>query len=90
MISWLKRRLVAWLERRQQRAIERLRQEGRRLKEEVLRQSGQDQIALSPEERRLLPEKAKGIDREVLKRFSLFDMDEPDLPPPSPTSSESR
>jgi len=90
MISRLKRRLVAWLERCQQREIERLYKEGCRLKEEVLRQTGQDRIVLSPEERRRLSEKAKGIDREVLKRISLFDVEELDLPPPSPTSPESQ
>jgi hypothetical protein len=90
MISWLKRRLVAWLERCLQREIERRHREGCRLKAEVLRQTGQDRIVLSPEERRRLSEKAKGIDREVLKRISLLDIEELDLPPPSPTSPESR
>lgn len=39
---------------------------------------------------RLLSEKAKGIDREVLKRISLFDIAELDLPSPNASLAESR
>ena len=59
MISWLKRRLVGWLEGCQQHEIERLHEEGCRLKEEVLRLTGQDRIVLSSEERRLLAAAAR-------------------------------
>jgi hypothetical protein len=90
MFTWLKRRLVAWAERCQQREIERLHEEGCRLKEEVLRRTGQDRIVLSPEQRRRLAEKAKGIDPENLKRISLFDLDDLDLPSPNARSTESR
>ena len=37
MFTWMKRRLVAWVERYQQREIHRLREEGCRLKEELLK-----------------------------------------------------
>ena len=90
MISWLKRRLVGWLEGCQQHEIERLHEEGCRLKEEVLRLTGQDRIVLSSEERRLLAEKAKGIDPEVLKRICLFDLEDLDPPSPNAASTESR
>ena len=89
MFTWLKRWLVAWAERHQQREIERLHEEGCRLKEEVLRLTGGERIRLAPEERRLLTKKAEGIDPQILKQISLFDLD--DLQPPSPngTSTES-
>ena len=58
MFKWL----VAWAERCQQREIKRLREEGRRLKEEVNNLDGGEPIPLSPEQRRLLQEKAKVID----------------------------
>ena len=73
MFTWLKRRLVAWAERCQQREIERLHAEGCRLKEELLKRTGGERISLSPEQRRLLREKAKGIDPEVLNRLSVLD-----------------
>jgi hypothetical protein len=52
--------------------------------------TGEERVVLSPEERRLLWEKAKRIDPEVLKQISLFDLQ--DLQPPSKndTSAESR
>ena len=63
---------VAWAERCQQREIKRLREEGRRLKEEVMKLDGGEPIPLSPEQRRLLEEKAKAIDPEFLKQISVF------------------
>ena len=74
MITWLKSRLLDWAEDYQQREIERLHKEGCRLKEEVLRLTGGERIPLSPEQRRLLTEKTKGIDPQVLKQISLFDL----------------
>jgi hypothetical protein len=73
MFTWLKTRLVAWAERYQQQEIERLREEGCRLKKEVLKLTGGKQIPLSPEERELSAQKAAGIDSEVLNRISVFD-----------------
>ena len=88
MLIWLKRWLVACVERYQQREIQRLHEEGCRLKEEMLKLTGEDRIVLSSEERQLLWEKAKRIDPEVLKQMSLFDLQ--DLQPPAnDTSAES-
>ena len=89
MFTWLKRWFLAWAERHQQREIERLHEEGCRLKEEVLKITGGERIPLSPEQRRLLTEKAQRVDPKVLKQISLFDFQ--DLHPPSPnnTSTES-
>jgi hypothetical protein len=52
------------------------------LKEELLQLTGKERISLSPEQRRLLMEKAKGIDPKVLKEISQFDLQ--DFYPPSP------
>ena len=89
MFTRLKTWLVRWIERYQQREIKRLHEEGCRLKKEVLRLTGKERISLSPEQRRLLMEKAKGIDPQVLKQISHFNLQ--DLRPPSPddTSTES-
>jgi hypothetical protein len=77
------RRLIAWVERYQQREIQRLHEQGCRLKEKLLKLTGEQRIVLSPEERQLLWEKAKRIDPQVLKRISQFDLQ--DLqPPPRP------
>jgi len=76
-----KRWLAAWAERQQQREIQRLYEEGCRLKEELLRLTGEERIILSPEQRRQLWEKAKRIDPEVLKQIAQFDLQ--DLQPPS-------
>ena len=81
MFTRWKRWLVAWAERQQQREIQRLHEEGCRLKEELLRLTGEERIILSPEQRRQLWEKAKSIDPEVLKQISQFDLQ--DLQPPS-------
>ena len=81
MFTRWKRWLVAWAERQQQREIQRLHEESCRLKEELLRLTGEERIILSPEQRRRLWEKAKRIDPEVLKQISQFDLQ--DLQPPS-------
>ncbi len=72
MFRWFKRRLVTWLDERQRREIARLQQEAMRLKQEVERTTGKP-IQLTPEQRRLLAEKADGIDPETLKEISVFD-----------------
>ena len=59
------------------------------MKEELLALNGGEPIRLSPEERRLLAEKAKGIDPEVLKQISVFDCEEFDPECSSGTSAES-
>ena len=81
MFTRWKRWLVAWAERQQQREIQRLHEEGCRLKEELLRLTAEEQIILSPEQRRQLWEKAKRIDPEILKQIAQFDLQ--DLQPPS-------
>jgi hypothetical protein len=85
MFKWL----VAWAERYQQREIKRLREEGRRLKEEVMKLDGGEPIPLSPEQRRLLQEKAKAIDPEVLKQTSVLDFQDANPQCPNDTSTES-
>ena len=68
MFKRLKTWLVDWAERYQQREIEPLHAESCRLKEELMELNGGEPIRLSPEQRRQLAEKAKGIDPEVLSR----------------------
>jgi hypothetical protein len=80
---------VAWVEGCQQREIERLHDEGCRLKEALLELDGGEPIRLSPEQRRLLAEKAKGIDPEVLKQIIVFEFEGFDPECPNDTSAES-
>jgi hypothetical protein len=89
MFTRLKTWLVTWAEHYQRREIERLHEEGCRLKKEVLKLAGKARIPLLPEERRLLMEKAKRIDPQILKQISQFDLQ--DLHPQSSddTSTES-
>jgi hypothetical protein len=61
MFYWLKTWLVAWAEDRQRREIARLQEESKRLTEEVEPTTGEP-FRLTPEERRRLAKKAKGID----------------------------
>ncbi len=89
MFKRLKRWLVVWAERYQQREIERLHEECCRLKEEVMKLNGGEPIPLSPEQRRLLAEKAKGIDPEVLKQISVFDFQDFNPQCSNDTSTES-
>jgi hypothetical protein len=89
VVAWLKTRLVTWGERYQQRESERLYEERCRLKNEVLKPTGGEQIPLSPEQRRRWAQKAVGIDPEVLKRISVFDPQDRASLPPNDTSTES-
>ncbi len=89
MFKRLKTWLVVWAERYQQREIERLHEEGCRLKEELMELNGGEPIRFSPEQRRLLAEKAKGIDPEVLKQISVFDFQDFNPEYPNDTSTES-
>ena len=75
MFRWIKRRLVAWVEERQRREIVRLHQKTIRIKEEIERTTGEP-VQLSPDEKRHLAEKARGIDPKVLKQISIFDPEE--------------
>jgi hypothetical protein len=59
------------------------------LKKELLQLTGRERISLSPEQRRLLLEKAKGIDLQVLKEICLFDLQDFYPPSPNDTSAES-
>ncbi|MCB1652953.1 MAG: hypothetical protein KDI41_03075 [Pseudomonadales bacterium] len=72
MFHWLKQRLVDWMEERQRLEIARLQQETMRLKQELERTTGKP-VRLTPEERRHLAEKARGIDPETLKQISVLD-----------------
>ena len=72
MFQWLKRRLTGWAEARQRQEIARLQQKARVLKEEFERTTGEP-LSLTPEQRRWLAEKAKGIDPQTLCRFSVLD-----------------
>ena len=65
MFKRLKAWLIAWAERHQQREARRLQEECRRLKEEVMTLNGGELIPLSPEQRRLLAEKAKRMAIEL-------------------------
>ena len=89
MFQWFTRRLIVWVEERQRREIARLQQKAMRLKEEVERKTGKP-VQLSPEERRLLAEKAKGIDPETLRQISVFDPDDLRMSEPKSDSTENR
>ncbi len=88
MFHWLKQRFVAWLERLQQQEIERLHRETLRLKAELMELNDGKPIVLTQEQRRLLREKAKGIDPETLKRIAVLDLEDPPSGPPD-TSPDS-
>ena len=75
MFGFLKRWLVAKVEDWQRREIARLQQKSRRLKEELERKTGKP-VQLTSEQSALLAEKAKGIDPEMLKQISVFDLEE--------------
>ena len=87
MFGFLKRRLVAWAEDWQRREIARLQQESMRLKEELERKTGKP-LQLTAEERALLAVKAKGLDPEMLKQISVFDLDEISTSPDENDSTE--
>ena len=75
MSGWIKRRLIDWAEKVQGPEITRLIKENKRLKEEIERETGHP-IQLTPDERRLLAEKASGIDHETLKQISVLDAED--------------
>jgi hypothetical protein len=89
MFNRLKTWLVAWADRYQKAEIERLHREGCCLKAEILRRTDGERIPLTPQQRRLLAEKARGIDPEVLKKISLFDLEDIQLPSSPGPSAES-
>ena len=90
MFKRLRTRLVGWAERYQQREIERIHKEYCRLKEEAKKLNGTElPIPLSQEQRRLLAENAKGIDPEVLKRVSVFGLQDVNPEYPNDPSAES-
>ncbi len=89
MFKRLKKWLVAKVEYYQQQEFERFKKENSRLKEELMALNGGEPIRLSPEERRLLAQKAKGIDPEIVKQISVFDCEESDPECRSGTSAES-
>jgi hypothetical protein len=85
----LKKWLVAWAEGYQQREMERLYEKSCRLRAELMDINGGEPIRLSPEQRRLLGEKAKGIDAEVLKQITVFEFEGFNPECPNDTSAES-
>ncbi len=89
MFKRLKPWLVDWDERHQQREIERLHTESCRLKEELMELNDGEPIRLSPEQRRQLAEKAKGIDPEALKQITVFEVEGFDSQSSNDTSTES-
>ncbi len=89
MFRWLKRRLIAWVEERQRREIAPLQQKTMQLKGEIERITGKP-VHLSPDQRRLLAEKARGIDPEILKQISVFDPEEFTTSPAENDSTENR
>ena len=89
MFKRLKTWLVDWAERYQQREIQRLHAECCRVKEELMELNNGEPIRLSPEQCRQLAEKAKGIDPEVLKQITVFELEGFDPRSPNDTSTES-
>ena len=89
MFQRLKTWLVAWGERYQQPEIERLHAKCCHLKGELMKLNGGEPIRLSPEQRRLLAEKAKGIDPEVLKQICVFGFEDFNPQCPDDTSTDS-
>jgi hypothetical protein len=77
MFHWLKRRLVAWAGDVQRREIARLQEESSRLKREIEDATGEP-VQLTAEQRRVLAEKAAGIDPDTLKQMSVLDSEDRD------------
>ena len=69
--------------------MEQLYEESRRLKAELMDLNGGESIRFSPEERRLLAKKAKGIDPEVLKEITVLEFEDFNPECPNATSAES-
>ena len=74
MYRQLKQWLTAWAEELRRREIALLRLKTMELQEQLERETGKP-IQLTAGERRLLLEKAVGIDPETLKRISVFDLE---------------
>jgi len=89
MLRWLKRRLVAWASDVQRREIARLQEESSRLKREIEEATG-DPVQLTTEQRRILAEKAPGIDPETLEQMSALDSQAPDSPDRDTDSAENQ
>jgi hypothetical protein len=89
MWSRLKNRLTAWVEQSQRREIARLRQETMQLTEELERETGKP-IQLAAEGRRLLAEKATGIDPETLKQILVLAPEDLTTAEPQTDSTENR
>ena len=78
MFQWLTTRPSKWSERIQQREIERLLEERRALKAQARELNGGKPIRLSPEDKKRLAEKRKGIDPEWLKAIDALELEEAD------------
>jgi hypothetical protein len=89
MFRRFKKWLTTWAEEVQRREIARLRQDNMRLKEEGERETGKP-VQLTPEEWRLLAEKAEGIDPDTLKQISVFDLEDLTPAEPQTDSAETR
>ena len=85
MFRRFKQWMTAWAEELQRREIARLRQDNLLLKEEVERETGEP-IQLTAEERRLLAEKADGVDPETFKQIALIASEDPTTAEPQTDS----
>ena len=79
MLRWLRTKLVRWAEQYQRRRIEELLKETRALKAQLLEWNDGEPITLTLKERKLLAEKRKGIDPNVLREIDILDL-ETDFP----------
>ena len=72
MLQWLRSRIGLY----QQRYIEQLLKENRVLKKQLLELNNGQPISLSPEEKKRLAEKRKGIDPNWLKAIETIDIED--------------
>ena len=72
MLQWLRSRIGLY----QQRYIEQLIKENRALKKQLLELNNGQPISLSPEEKKRLAEKRKGIDPNWLKAIETIDIED--------------
>ncbi len=72
MLQWLRSRIGLY----QQRYIEQLLKENRALKKQLLELNNGQPIRLSPEEKKRLAEKRKGIDQNWLKAIEAIDIED--------------
>lgn len=89
MFHWLKRRLVAWAGDVQRREIARLQEASNRLKREIEETTGKP-VQLTAKQRRVLAEKAAGIDPDTLKRMSILNSEDRDPSDRDTDSTENR